>query len=247
MKPSSATTGRVLRPASARRGFTLVEMMVVLAITALLSALIFSGFHSMKSGNRRVSCQSNLIAIYQAARQYQADEGAFPYYNPENTGNPGIGLWQLYTFPEAGNPDAIGALPAKMAGRYLRNATVLHCPSHNQNNDPGSTTLQSGGSFNAKYLSYQTDDGGISTYDTNRTSNTGDTGWKRQILHYSGSTLVARPPADDTIVTWCKWHRNEGGGYDNVLFYDGSVDIVKPEADLTTNWLREPRSKPTTP
>jgi len=254
-----------------RSGFTLVEITVVLAIAALVSAIVFSGFKSMRTGNRRLSCQTNLIAIYQAARLYQADEGAFPYYDPDKSGgagDAGIGLWQVYAYSEVQDPHVSSPDPEKIAPsgsiptptpphpptkRYLRNVTVFHCPSQIEDEYPGTTNLYlDNGRFNPQYLSYQVQDpqqSGVWTYDTNRTNDTGVPGWRRQLLPFNGSSLAPRPPADDTVVTWCPFHRGEAGGYDNVLFYDGSVDILPPEQkDKDGNtlplWRRVPRSAP---
>ncbi len=96
-------------------GFTLVEIIVVLAISALLSSIVFAAFKSIGDGNKKTSCQNNLVQIYQALRLYGQDfNGEFPSYNPHvvdivdptKTGGPvanrapaGLGLWALYAYP----------------------------------------------------------------------------------------------------------------------------------------------------
>lgn len=106
-----------------KKGFTLVELMVVLALIAIISSITFGAFRSISDGNKRTSCQSNLGQIYKSVRLYSQDfDGKFPYLNPVEPKNPplpvattltatdyiadvgaatpagGIGLWSLYTF-----------------------------------------------------------------------------------------------------------------------------------------------------
>lgn len=99
-----------------KSGFTLIEILVVLAIAALLSSIVFSAFKSVNEGNKKTSCQSNMVQIYQALRLYGQDfNGQFPSYNPHtvditdttNAGGPvagrehsGLGLWALYAYPK---------------------------------------------------------------------------------------------------------------------------------------------------
>ena len=95
------------------RGFTLIELMIVIAIAAILSAIILGGLFQITASNRRSGCQVNMSQIYNALRMYANDyDGSYPYYNDTNTGtipvganNGGVngltvdtaGLWKLYT------------------------------------------------------------------------------------------------------------------------------------------------------
>lgn len=241
-----------------RGGFTLIEITVVLAIAAVVTAITVGGFKELGASNKRITCQTNLVQIYQACRLYAADEGgSFPYYDPEharNTTTENIGLWSLYTFSKT--PELVNDLPsvgAKPVDRYLRSVKTLHCPA-----DADNASLYSDDSkleYNQKYLSYQTTDTikvlpGNTTVDVPTyqpivmakpaTSDAEATNkWKRQLLPYdtlnpsTNSTPNRRLPAEDTIVTWCKWHYVQGGrAYDNVLFYDGSVQLLPREQDV---------------
>lgn len=70
---------RVERPLfPARRAFTLIEILVVLAIIALLSALLFPAFSRARESGRQATCQSNLQGIYFATQQYFQDERRYP-------------------------------------------------------------------------------------------------------------------------------------------------------------------------
>lgn len=250
------------RQSSRRKGFTLIEILVVLGIAAIVTSITVGGFKAMRDGNKRVACQTNLTQIYQAARLYAADEGGkFPYReyatpNDCNTTPSGIGFWSLYTFHQKEPTvdfDKIAPVGTTPVERYLRSTKVLHCPSDTANSqlylDPVAKD-----EYNPDYLSYQTCDDGVPTYTTSRLKNKSQDIWRHQLMHYDGTDLVARQPTGDTIVTWCIYHRNERG-MDNVLFYDGSVQLLPRLQDTTTlgacptvsstcvgGWLRRPKA-----
>lgn len=63
---------------SPRTAFTLVEILVVLAIIAILSAILFPVFGRAREGGRQANCASNLHQIWVATRQYYDDERRYP-------------------------------------------------------------------------------------------------------------------------------------------------------------------------
>lgn len=61
-----------------RRAFSLLEILVVVAILALLAAILFPAFSRARESARRSSCQSNLKQIFLAHFQYKEDcDGVF--------------------------------------------------------------------------------------------------------------------------------------------------------------------------
>jgi prepilin-type N-terminal cleavage/methylation domain-containing protein/prepilin-type processing-associated H-X9-DG protein len=62
-----------------RRGFTLIELMVVILIVAILLGLIMPAMNSARESARRLQCQNNLKQLALAARNYEALHGVFPY------------------------------------------------------------------------------------------------------------------------------------------------------------------------
>jgi hypothetical protein len=195
----------------------------VIAIALILTAITVGGVNGMAASNKRVACQTNLVQIYQAGRLYAADEGGyFPFYDGSGST---IGLWSLYTYPRSGFPGQLALVGGTTPlDRYLRSAKSLHCPNDYANlnlyQDTDRTTL------NPAYLSYQvldtaSLDGSGNPQHTYLSTRTG--AGSRQLL-----PTGERPPADSTVVTWCKWHRTGMGGrnYDNVLFYDGTVQYL---------------------
>jgi prepilin-type N-terminal cleavage/methylation domain-containing protein len=237
-------------------GFTLVEVLVVISIAVLLLGISLGGYSAMRASNQRTNCAADMAQVYQAIRMYADDyNGRPPYYDPEehlNAGK-GIGLWALYAFPDNDNPDEVAIDGSKYQGTYLRNVTMLHCPSDGEN----SVLKDNNGVFNIPYVSYQHPDdltNGIEyTYNPVRTTNVQDPNWSRQLVHFDGSLtnpgFVKRPPTDDTVVLWCKHHRGGlmSGAQDNVLFWDGTIQVTPKTQDACgappcEGWTRTERN-----
>ena len=82
-----------------RRGFTLVEMLVVIAISSLLAAILFPVFGKAREGARRSSCSSNLKQIGAAMNLYVADnDGTYPGSEMNNRAWPVL----LFSYAKSG-------------------------------------------------------------------------------------------------------------------------------------------------
>jgi len=75
-----ATYGRTSRP-SRNFGFTLVELLVVVAVTSVLAGLMLPGLGRAKSQGRCMVCNNNLRQIGLANWMYFSDEGKPVHYN----------------------------------------------------------------------------------------------------------------------------------------------------------------------
>jgi prepilin-type N-terminal cleavage/methylation domain-containing protein len=105
-------------------GFTLVEMLVVVSILGVLSALLFPTFARSRESGRRTSCQSNLRQIGLGLLQYVGDwDEKYP-----NT-----------FFGDLTGADATPWQASGVQGRYkwmdavfpyVRMEAVFNCPSH---------------------------------------------------------------------------------------------------------------------
>lgn len=69
-------------------GFTLVELMVVMAIVGLMIAILFPAVQAAREAARRMQCSNNLRQIGQALLTYETQMGTFP---PGRVGCDGIG------------------------------------------------------------------------------------------------------------------------------------------------------------
>ncbi|MBD14976.1 MAG: hypothetical protein CMJ72_07390 [Planctomycetaceae bacterium] len=98
-------------------GFTLVELLIVIAIAGALVALLLPAVQAAREAARRTECKSNLRQIGLAMTQYldiQGERGVFP---------------EVATQPRTINP---GKLPAlyDVLGPYCENNTkIFRCPS----------------------------------------------------------------------------------------------------------------------
>ena len=91
---SGAATGSIWR-----RGFTLVEFLVVLGIIAVLIALILPATRTSRRAARRMQCASNLKQITQALFAYeQAYQSLPPVYTVDASGRP-LHSWRTLILP----------------------------------------------------------------------------------------------------------------------------------------------------
>ncbi len=108
-----------------RRGFTLVEILVVIGIISLLAALLFPAFAGVQERARQGACLANLQQIYLAVRLYKDDEREYPASLAALL--PDTVILQ----PTAGSADSAGGANIGGTGYFRKANEVLRCP-----NDP---------------------------------------------------------------------------------------------------------------
>src|ERR1044071_7410166 len=100
---------------STKSAFTLIELLIVIAIIALLAAILFPVFARARENARRASCQSNLKQLALGITQYTQDyDESFPISTTNTAtyvaGGPTIG-WADGIYP------------------YVKSLQVYQCPS----------------------------------------------------------------------------------------------------------------------
>lgn len=103
-----------------KKGFTIIELMIVVAIIAFLSMVAVPTFSKFLAKAKRAEAYMNLSSIYAAQKAYWAEHGT---YSDVLSGDGGIG-WQpegsinySYGFPGAqGRNNFIGKLNTSLSG-----------------------------------------------------------------------------------------------------------------------------------
>jgi len=66
------------RARPAERGFTLIELMIVVAIIAILAGILIPNFVNARAQAQTAACESNLRSIATALELYYADNQSYP-------------------------------------------------------------------------------------------------------------------------------------------------------------------------
>lgn len=118
------------------RGFTLVELLVVIAVIAVLAAILFPVFAQARDSARRASCLSNMRQLGTAVEMYKSDNnGEYPTVRsavegelPQAEREEYFSNWTDGVFPYVKN----GIRDDRKSLSGKRFSGVFHCPS-----DPG--------------------------------------------------------------------------------------------------------------
>lgn len=135
LRPSMSSTGAArptqARPSRERRGFTLVELLVVLMIVVILTSLLMPGLRSVRESANRLRCGANLRQIGYALTVYGNDHNdylPYSYFGSMAVKQPGE-MMAVTTGGAKGAFEGVGRLLPRCGG-YLDSAACLYCPSH---------------------------------------------------------------------------------------------------------------------
>lgn len=207
-----------------KRAFTLVEILVVIAIIMLLAAILFPVFATARERARSASCQSNLKQLGTAMTMYIGDWERYPYaVDPVDKYAPQI--WQ-------NQEDAEGITIAEMQlltvamDSYIKNAGVWRCPSDTGFDQPDDISWQLNGepTYPSCFEKYQ------SSYF-----------YRTQLAFLKLSDDFLKFPAQTNLLFdgHGDWHTTGVLGWRqkryNVLFADGHVKNIGRDA-MTQAW-----------
>ena len=87
-----------------RRGLTLVELLVVIAVIGILFGILLPAVMSARSSGRRSQCANNLKQLGSAVHQFHDRHGSMPVYWGAMKGGGGeiFGPWILHLLPDLG-------------------------------------------------------------------------------------------------------------------------------------------------
>ena len=116
------------------RGFTLIELMVVVVVIAILSAIVYPSYAESVRRSKRVSAQARMTEVAQRLQQYYSERQGSASYTTSLT-ELQYPAATLYSEAQA-HTIAVSAGPAGIATTYLITATPVK-------NDPtcGNLTL----------------------------------------------------------------------------------------------------------
>jgi hypothetical protein len=120
-----------------RRAFSLMELIVVIAVAVLLTGLMMPAMRHVHENAHRVICMSNMQQIGQACILYGGDfKDRLPYSEIVHTGTPSLnGLQNLMAARKAGPGLGWDGLGLLYSENYCTSNECFYCPSH-QGNHP---------------------------------------------------------------------------------------------------------------
>lgn len=114
-----------MRSQTNRSAFTLIELLIVIAIIAILAAILFPVFSRARENARRSSCMSNVKQISLGVMQYVQDyDERFPGYYTNLDGGPHG--YNCVTTAVTATTDKGWS---EMIEPYLKSKQILQCPS----------------------------------------------------------------------------------------------------------------------
>lgn len=138
------------------RGFTLIEMMIVVAIIAILVAILVPNFIRARAQAQTAACESNLKEIATVLELYQTDHESYPTANGAavTSSDPNLAPYLKQTPVDPVNPS--GQYTYTVSNANSGNASyTITCPG---SHDPGTMSTIGGTSGNT-HIQYSSSTG----------------------------------------------------------------------------------------
>lgn len=240
-------------PAGMRRGFTLVEMIVVAGIVAVLVAVFVPYVVYVRELRGRAACANNLRELNRALREYAADNGGYLPRVVYDVQRQPLG-WTAWTGADCDDPfldnatvkpnDVTASLWLLMRTGKITSAGVFVCPSTDDRADPMTNeagrkvdALKRGNFRSSVNLSYSYADpfslGGYKSLDRRHPyfviagdrnpGKSAGTGWSWRKTWDVTEVKSGSAP----LVMRRGNSRNHGGAGQNVLYALGAVEFVR--------------------
>ena len=125
------TTTSNFNPVSRKRGFTLIELIIVMAIIAIIAAFAYPSYIDQVRATNRADCTGGLASLANAMERHYSINGSYlgAAAGGANTGAPGI--FDTTCPLDGGNATYNLTIQAATVSTYTLNAT----PVNNQAND----------------------------------------------------------------------------------------------------------------
>ena len=188
------------------RGFTMVEILVVVAIIAILTAILLPVLAGVQEKGRRTKCQMNLYQIATAMKLFKMENGWYPAGDND--------LWA--TTP---TPTGLDALYPN----YIKKRELFRCPNDVDPDRRDPNVLNSYDLQDPPVSSGLASQTNCPTWKSTTYGTRPDPREKRQ--------LCWRTPPDDTVLTWCVFHRDKpdvrgASDKDIIAFLGGDTKLI---------------------
>ncbi|MEN6520642.1 MAG: prepilin-type N-terminal cleavage/methylation domain-containing protein [Armatimonadota bacterium] len=222
-----------------KQGFSLVELLTVIAIIAILSAIIFPVMGAVKNRAKQVQCMTNLHDLAIAIKMYQQDNRRYPDSLAGITEYKDGAILPLEHARNGG-----GLYP-----EYIKAVKGFHCPLAVTSSTTAAVRVTKADGLTYEYYAYSSYDiytqgvvngTAVANYPLDMRYTTRWANTEADVDNYKAASsnpdrtydykrqLRFRNPSDDTIVTWCSYHERQGDKKSMVpvLFLDGHADMI---------------------